>query len=72
MRHLRAAFAEREVIEVGKYGEDISEEVMKQISEKEREIRMVRTENKSKLWKPEDTPIIKCSGENESKCFKPD
>ena len=49
MRHLRAAFAEREVIEVGKYGEDISEEVMKQISEKEREIRMVRTENKSKL-----------------------
>jgi len=46
VRHLRAAFAEREVIEVGKYGEDISEEVMKQISEKEREIRMVRTENK--------------------------
>jgi len=46
VRNLRAAFAERDVIEVEKYGGEVSDEVMEKISEKEREIRRVRTENK--------------------------
>ena len=49
MRNLRAAFAERDVIEVEKSGGEVSDEVMEQICEKEREIRRVRSENKSKL-----------------------